>query len=288
MLGTYLSEIGRYPLLDKDQEQQLAMRIEKGREAGAQLAAGEDHEDLLHLVQDGKEATEQFIRCNLRLVVSVAKRFGGSSPSLLDLIQEGNLGLMHAVEKFDWRRGFKFSTYAVWWITQHISRYLDRHGRAVKLPEVAAAQLRSIERVRRDEHHCSISALAEATGLKEERVGDLLAHSAPVISLAYPLAHGSDTEVAETIVDLTDTQEQALQSMLPSMLLDLMAELSEPQRRVMTLRYGIDGGGFRPRSEVASLLQISEEAARVAEKRALAKLRSNIDIVAEAGELLSA
>src|SRR5437016_8686840 len=150
LVRLYLDEIGRHELLTKDDEVRLAQAIEAGREARAELAAGGkfargQRQQLLRTADAGEEATQTFVNANLRLVVSIAKKYQSTGLPLLDLIQEGNLGLIHAVEKFDWRRGFKFSTYATWWIRQAISRGIDNSSRTVRLPVHAGEEVRHLD-----------------------------------------------------------------------------------------------------------------------------------------------
>src|SRR3954468_20107095 len=153
LVRLYLDDIGRYPLLTKDDEVRLAQTMERGREAAAELASGEKlsparKRALRNAVREGEAAHLQFVNCNLRLVVSLAKRYQAADLPLLDLIQEGNLGLIHAVEKFDWRRGFKFSTYATWWIRQAIGRGIDNTARTIRIPSHAGDLLRLVRRAR--------------------------------------------------------------------------------------------------------------------------------------------
>src|SRR5438874_4930956 len=155
LVRLYLDDIGRYPLLTKDDEVRLAQTIERGHEAAAELASGQKltparKRTLRRTVREGQDAHLQFVNSNLRLVVSLAKRYQGSDLPLLDLIQEGNLGLIHAVEKFDWRRGFKFSTYATWWIRQAIGRGTDNTARTIRLPVHQGDHVRRLQRLRND------------------------------------------------------------------------------------------------------------------------------------------
>src|SRR5881227_3247758 len=153
LVRLYLEDIGRYPLLTKDDEARLAQAIERGRDAAAELERGEKltparKRELRRAVQEGRQAHLDFVNSNLRLVVSLAKRYQASDLPLLDLVQEGNLGLIHAVEKFDWRKGFKFSTYATWWIRQAIARGIANTGRTIRLPVHAGDQLSRLKKAR--------------------------------------------------------------------------------------------------------------------------------------------
>ncbi|MDQ1415201.1 MAG: polymerase nonessential primary-like sigma factor, partial [Acidimicrobiaceae bacterium] len=192
LVRLYLDEIGKYPLLTKDDEGRLARAIETGRQAGVELAgapvAAAQRRQLQRDIRAGEAATRDFINCNLRLVVSIAKRYQSSEMPLLDLVQEGNLGLIHAVEKFDWRKGFKFSTYATWWIRQSIGRGIDNSARTIRLPVHAGDQVRRLLRVR---NHMegelgrlpTPAELADALQLSEEQITELLGHATDPVSL---------------------------------------------------------------------------------------------------------
>src|ERR1700738_1133733 len=194
LVRIYLDEIGRYPLLTKTDEELLARTIESGRLAdvelgcGAKLTVGRKRE-LRRAVRDGEQATQTFINTNLRLVVSIANRYKASALPLLDLVQEGNLGLIHAVEKFDWRKGFKFSTYATWWIRQAITRGIANTGRTVRLPVHAGDLLTRVTKARgRLEGQLgrrpTVAELAADLELEEEKVTEILRHAAEPLSLS--------------------------------------------------------------------------------------------------------
>ncbi|MDP9074798.1 MAG: sigma-70 family RNA polymerase sigma factor, partial [Actinomycetota bacterium] len=240
LVRMYLDEIGKYPLLTKDDEGQLARAIEAGRRASESMAAGASGAQLRELrlqVRTGEDATQAFINSNLRLVVSIAKRYQSSDMPLLDLVQEGNLGLIHAVDKFDWRKGFKFSTYATWWIRQSIGRGIDNSARTIRLPVHAGDQVRRLIRVR---NHMegelgrvpTAAELAEALQVSEEHVTELLGHATDPVSLDTPIGTDGDTELGDIVADLTaaSTFEIVAESMMSDEIEKLLRPLDERER----------------------------------------------------------
>ena len=211
LVRLYLNDIGKYALLTKDAEARLAQAVEAGRQARGELAGAEGispsrQRELRRLIRDGDQATETFVKANLRLVVSIAKKYQAAGLPLLDLVQEGNLGLIHAVEKFDWRKGFKFSTYATWWIRQAITRGMANSGRTVRLPVHAGDLLnRTIKARGRLEGQLgrrpTIAELAADLEVPEERVTDILRHVAEPLSLSEPLRDDGDAELGDVVAD---------------------------------------------------------------------------------------
>ncbi len=207
----YLSDIGRHRLLTKDEEVRLAQAAEAGREARSELAGPGNIgatrvRELRRIVRAGDDAVETFTNGNLRLVVSIAKKYQAADMPLLDLVQEGNLGLMHAVEKFDWRKGFKFSTYATWWIRQAITRGIANGARTIRLPVHAGDLLNQISKARarleaKLGRRATISELAADLDVSADRIGDILRHVVPPISLSEPLGHDSDAELGDFVED---------------------------------------------------------------------------------------
>ena len=193
LVRLYLNDIGKHSLLTKDDEARLAQAIEAGRAARAELGSGKAlstprKRELRRAVREGEDAAETFVKANLRLVVSIAKKYQAAELRLLDLVQEGNLGLMHAVEKFDWRKGFKFSTYATWWIRQAITRGIANTGRTVRLPVHAGDLLTRVTKARgRLEGQLgrrpTAAELAMDLELEEEKVVEILRHAAEPLSL---------------------------------------------------------------------------------------------------------
>jgi RNA polymerase sigma factor (sigma-70 family) len=286
LVRLYLDGIGRYPLLTKDEEVRLSQAIEAGREAACELEAGGPslsparRRQLRRVASAGREATETFVNANLRLVVSIAKKYQSSEMPLLDLIQEGNLGLLHAVEKFDWRKGFKFSTYATWWIRQAIGRGIDNTSRTIRLPVHAGDQIRRLQRTRAQMEaelgrSPSPAELAELTGLPEAVVAELLQYGAEPVSLETPVGSDGDTELADIVADTGAPSpfDAAAGALLGEEIDRLLAPLDERERAILRLRYGLDRGAPRTLDEVGSALNLTRERIRQIERAALSKLR---------------
>ena len=285
LVRMYLDGIGQYPLLSSEDEVRLAQTIEEGRQAAAELAAGGELTPartalLRRRKRAGERAFEQFVNSNLRLVVSIAKRYQGSHLPMLDLIQEGNIGLMHAVEKFDWRRGFKFSTYATWWIRQSIGRGIDNTGRAVRLPIHTGDQVRRLIRARSTlegqlGRTPTLAELADNVGMPEHDVSTLLKLVVEPVSLASPIGADGDTELADVMADeLSPTPfDEVAKDMLSEELGKLMSHLGERERQILCLRYGLDRGEPRTLDEVGAEVGLTRERIRQIERAALAKLR---------------
>ena len=285
LVRLYLDGIGKYPLLSKDDEVELSQVIEAGRRAQASLDCSEKltaarKRELRRLVRTGDEAVETFTNANLRLVVSIAKKYQSSEMPLLDLVQEGNLGLIHAVEKFDWRKGFKFSTYATWWVRQAIGRGIDNGSRTIRLPVHAGDQIRRLLRMRgqMEGELGRLPTSAELAGLMqmpEELVTELLQYGAEPVSLETPIGTDGDTELADIVADLAAPTpfEMVAQQMLGSEIDKLLAPLEEREREILRLRYGLDRGEARTFEEVGAALNLTRERIRQIERQALSKLR---------------
>jgi RNA polymerase sigma factor (sigma-70 family) len=285
LVRLYLDEIGQHPLLTKDDEVRLAQTIEAGRAARAQLdRTPKSHRarrrELERLVREGEEAERTFVLCNLRLVVSIAKRYQASGLPLLDLVQEGNLGLMHAVEKFDWRKGFKFSTYATWWIRQAIQRGIANTGRTIRLPAQAGDELARLRRAyreieEREGRAPDIEELAVEADLSVARVRDLLDHLADPVSLEVPVGEDGETEFGDLVEDrnAANPADEAVRAALPDEVARLLDVLDERERQVLVLLYGLDRGEPRTPAEVAEVVDLGRERVRQLEMRALARLR---------------
>jgi RNA polymerase primary sigma factor len=262
-VGQYLNEIGLVPLLTAQEERELSQIIERGRDAAARIDAGERSRELRKQVAEAAAAKDRFIRANLRLVVSVARRYPmPPGMELLDLIQEGNLGLEHAVDKFDWRKGFKFSTYATFWIRQSIGRALDQKASLVRLPGDRSASLRAALRAvsgdsdELDDEHARLHRLTTPTSL-DRTVGD-----------------DDGSELIDLIADGRPTPEDTLidreQDALVTSLLDV---LDERARYAVEQRFGLNDGRKRSYREVGDELGVTAEAARRLVKRAVNLVR---------------
>ncbi len=285
LLGLYLSDIGRHPLLTKDEEVQLAQAAEAGHEARAELAAcGESSparvRELRRTVRTGDAAVETFTNANLRLVVSIAKRYQASGLPLLDLVQEGNLGLMHAVEKFDWRKGFKFSTYATWWIRQAITRGVANGGRTIRLPAQAGELLNQVAKTRaRLEaqlgRRVGIAEIAADLEVSADRIAEVLLHVAAPASLSEPLGHDSDAELGDLVEDHSAVSpfESAATALLSGEVAKMLAPLDDREREIIQLRFGLDRGAPRTLEEVGARFGVTRERIRQIEAKAMAKLR---------------
>lgn len=285
-IRTYIQEISRIPLLTKEEEVQLAQKIEAGREAERRLAQGKDlspeeRRRLEELVVEGQRARERMAASNLRLVVSIAKRYMHRGLSFLDLIQEGNIGLMRAIEKFDWRKGFKFSTYATWWIRQAITRAIADQARTIRVPTHTMEAVQELERVRQEymrEHGVppTYEELAELLGTSVDRVKKLERALMPTTSLERPL---SEDEEDETLGDFLPDEHapspvrEALKARLRESLLRALEELEPREREILELRYGLRDGHPRTLKEVATHFDITRERVRQLELKALEKLK---------------
>ena len=303
LVRLYLTDIGQYQLLTKDDEVRLAKAIEGGTDAREILSGGEGpngtvlttarKRELRRAARDGEEAGRAFVQSNLRLVVSIAKKYQASGVPLLDLIQEGNLGLIHAVEKFDWRKGFKFSTYATWWIRQAISRGIANSGRTIRLPVHAGDHLTRVQKARsrlevKLRRPATLDELAAEVDMTSDKVSEILRYAAEPLSLSQPLTDEGDAELSDIVVDRSaePPDEVAERSLLPSEIVRLLAPLSERERKVLTLRFGLDRGDPRTLEEVGVLFDLTRERIRQIESRALSKLRHpSLDIGAK--DLLS-
>jgi RNA polymerase primary sigma factor len=283
LVRLYLEDIGRHPLLSRDDEIAFAQVIEAARSARAELASSYDlsrRSELEAAVTAGDEAAEAFVKANLRLVVSIAKRFQSTEVPLLDLIQEGNLGLMHAVDKFDWRRGFKFSTYATWWIRQSIGRGIDNTSRVIRLPVHAGDSMRRLLKLRNVTEAelgrtPTILELAEASGLTVAQVSELLLRAAEPVSLDVPIGPEGETDLSSIVSDkgAASPFDLVAESMLASEIEKLLVPLEEREREIIRLRFGLDGGDPRTLEQVGLALSLTRERIRQIERSALSKLR---------------
>ncbi len=285
-VGTYLEAVANHDLLTAEDEVRLARAIEAGRRAGHRLDAEgttltpAERADLFRLVHEADEARAHFIRANLRLVISIAKRYTGRGLELLDLVQEGNLGLIRAVEKFDWRKGFKFSTYATWWIRQAITRGLGNQGRTIRLPVhmvdiVRLVQETEISLQKRLHHPPTVEEIAEVSGIDREKVEAALAAPGDTVSLERPVGEDGEAELGDFVEDVhtPDPFLIVAEAARREGLLRALQMLDERERTVIVLRYGLDGEAPRTLSDVGATLGVTRERVRQLETRALGKLR---------------
>ncbi len=285
LVRLYLNDVGKYALLTKTDEVRLAQTVEAGRDARAELAGGEElatsrQRELRRFVRHGEEATETFVKANLRLVVSIAKRYQAADLPLLDLVQEGNLGLIHAVEKYDWRKGFKFSTYATWWIRQAITRGIANTGRTVRLPIHAGELLNSVAQARiRLEANLgrrpTIAELAEDLRLDRYKVVEIIRFATEPISLSEPLLTDSDAELGDVVEDHSAVSpfEAAAASLLSGDIAKMLVVLDDRERAIIQLRFGLDRGEPRTLDEVAAHFNLTRERIRQIQDRAISKMR---------------
>ncbi len=285
-VGMYLKEMSRVPLLTVDEELDLAIRIVKGRQArqekiklaGRQNAARRSKLDIA--IEEGQRAREHLIKANTRLVVSIAKRYMGRGIAFLDLIQEGNLGLMKAVEKYDHTRGFRFSTYATWWIRQTISRAISDQGRTIRVPVHMIDRIRQLYKANHDleqklGRQPTIEELAEYVDLPVQRVQWIMKVSWQPLSLESPVGDEDDSELGYFIEDdVSPTPLQsAYQSMLKDKLEEILSTLTPREARVLRLRFGLDDGTIYTLEEVGRKFGLTRERIRQIEGRALRQLR---------------
>jgi RNA polymerase sigma factor (sigma-70 family) len=285
LVRLYLNDVGRHGLLSKDDEVRLAQAVEAGQRARAELAAGGGldagrRRRLSGLVREGERAGETFVMANLRLVVSIAKKYQAAELPLLDLVQEGNLGLIHAVEKFDWRKGFKFSTYATWWIRQAISRGIANSGRTVRLPVHAGDLLNRVVKARgRLEGQLgrrpTTAELAADLGVDATKVIEILRHVSEPVSLSAPLGRDGDAELGDVIEDhgAVSPFEAAATALLADEVARMLLVLDQRERQILALRFGLDRGLPRTLDEVGAHFHLTRERIRQIEARALSKLR---------------
>jgi RNA polymerase primary sigma factor len=287
----YLREIGRVPLLTAVEEVELARRIEGGADASEHLAdldavgalgelpAGESRA-LQHLADDGDEAKSALIQANLRLVVSIAKRYVGRGMQFLDLIQEGNMGLMRAVEKFDYTKGFKFSTYATWWIRQAITRSIADQARTIRIPVHMVESINRVHRMQRQmvqelEREPTVDELADAVGMTADRVREIQRISLDLLSLDAPVGEEDDSYLADFIKDdgAEEPLDAATRQMLQEAVKEVLDELNEREKEVVIMRFGLDDEQARTLEEVGKQFGVTRERIRQIESKTLAKLR---------------
>ena len=284
MIGLYLKEVGRIPLLTAEEEVDLAKRIEAGRAAREELALGVDdperRQELRRLIEDGWRAREHLITANSRLVISVAKKYMGRGVPFLDLIQEGNIGLIRAIKKFDYRRGHKFSTYATWWIRQAVTRAIADQGRTIRVPVHMGDQINKLLRV---QHHLTqklgrnpnINELAEELGVPPKKVEYMLKVARRPLSLEMPTDDEEDSVLGDFIEDKDSPapDEAATRNLLREHLESILDSLPPREVRILQLRYGLLDGQAYTLEEVGRKMGVTRERVRQIEAQALSRLR---------------
>ncbi len=285
----YLREIGQVDLLTIDDERRLAQLIEEGK-IGAQKidAANEasvvldsvEERALLRAVKRGERAKSELTQANLRLVVSIAKRYSGRGMQLLDLVQEGNLGLMRAVDKFDYTKGFKFSTYATWWIRQAITRSIADQARTIRIPVHMVEHMNRVIRAKRTMHQelerePTIDELAQRVQLDPDKVRELLRYSQDPLSLDSPVGEEDESNLGDFIQDESadSPADAATKVMLSNAVGEVLGELSDREQDIVRLRFGLDGGQAKTLEEVGREFGVTRERIRQIEAKTLAKLR---------------
>jgi len=282
----YLKEIGRVGLLNADDERRMAQDIEAGNFAAVEIDERDaelepaDRRRLMRAVQAGQQAKSDLIQANLRLVVSIAKRYSGRGMLFLDLIQEGNLGLMRAVDKFDYSKGFKFSTYATWWIRQAITRSIADQARTIRIPVHMVESMNRVLRMQRQMHQelerePTLEELGVRCEMSVERVRDILRISQDPLSLDTPVGEEEDSNLADFIQDgsVIAPDDAAAKKMLSAAVNEALDELSEREQEIVRMRFGLDDGQARTLEEVGKEFGVTRERVRQIEAKTLAKLR---------------
>jgi len=285
LVRVYLNEIGKVALLSAVDEVELAKRIEAGLYARHLLDAANTFKparrrELRLIVADGDRAKDHLLRANLRLVVSLAKRYTGHGMPFLDLIQEGNLGLIRAVEKFDYTKGFKFSTYATWWIRQAISRAMADQSRTIRLPVHLVEQVNKMQRIRRELNQglgreATDAELGAELDITEERVRELLDLSRDLVSLDQTVGADDDAALGDFIADekATAAEEAVEAGLMRQQLHAVLGSLEDREAAVVRMRFGLDDGQPRTLDEIGRSFKLSRERIRQIERETMAKLR---------------
>jgi RNA polymerase sigma factor RpoD-like protein len=285
LVRVYLNEIGKVALLTAADEVELAKRVEAGLYANHLIGETpkltvQRRRDLREVVVDGERAKDHLLRANLRLVVSLAKRYTGHGMPFLDLIQEGNLGLIRAVEKFDYTKGFKFSTYATWWIRQAISRAMADQSRTIRLPVHLVEQVNKMQRLRRELHQTlgrepSDAELAMELDVTEARIRELIDHARDLVSLDQTVGADDDVALGDFIEDrdATAAEDAVTFGLMREQLATVLNTLDDREQAVVRMRYGLDDGKPRTLDEIGRAFGLSRERIRQIERETMAKLR---------------
>ena len=285
-VGLYLKEAGRVPLLTQEEEIEITQRMERGREAMSRLAAGniteDEREQLLWEIQDGWDAREHLLTANARLVISVAKKYMGRGVPFLDLIQEGNIGLMRAAKKFDYKRGYKFSTYATWWIRQAVTRAIADQGRTIRVPVHMGDQ---VSRMLRIQHQLkqkygrdpTMEEVARALDVPPKKVEEMIQLARHPLSLHMPIGEEADDDVLGDFIEdesAPPPDETAANNLLHEQLFSILDSLPPREARILQLRYGLLDGQYLTLNEVGQKMGVTRERVRQIEAQALRRLRT--------------
>src|SRR5699024_8916932 len=285
LVRVYLNGIGKTALLNAEDEVELSKRIEAGLYAKHLLATKKrmgptKKSDLKVVVAEGEAARSHLLEANLRLVVSLAKRYTGRGMPLLDLIQESNLGLIRAMEKFDYAKGFKFSTYATWWIRQAITRGLADQSRTIRLPVHLVEQVNKLARIKRELHQqlgreATLEELAGESGIPAHKIEELLDHSRDPVSLDMPVGADEEAPLGDFIEDAeaTSAENTVVSNVMHSDVRAVLSTLEEREQQVITLRFGLNDGQPRTLDQIGKRFGLSRERVRQIEREVMAKLR---------------
>jgi len=284
-VSLYLNEMSRVPLLTKEEEISLAKKMEAGRHARQTMSESdgeiEDIDEVMRLIREGKEAREYLIKANIRLVVSIAKKYRRYGSSFLDLIQAGNVGLIRAVDKFDYSRGNRFSTYATWWIRRSVLRFLNQKERTIRLPNYLSNRLRKVRHVTRElsqnlGRQPSLEEISEHVDQSPEELRQLIHYARLPISLDQPVGEEGESELLHfvenenAVLPFNSVQQTLLEEDIGSAL----GELSEREASIIKLRFGLEGNRSHTLKELGEIFGVTRERIRQIQQKALRKLRS--------------
>lgn len=283
-VSLYLNEMDRVPLLSRDEEISLAQKMEAGRIARQKLLDFIDDPDeldpLKHAIEEGRNARDLLIKANVRLVVSIAKKYRQYSSSFLDLIQAGNVGLIRAVDKFDYTKGNRFSTYATWWIRRSVLRHLNQKERTIRLPNYLSTKIRKIHNARKEltialSRTPSMDEIGHVLDMPGEDVQRLLEYSQRTISLDHPIGDDGDTYLQNYIENKNAPNPfvEVRQNLLSDDVMDVLNMLTEREAKILTLRFGLGGERQHTLKELGEIFGITRERIRQIQKGALRKLR---------------
>lgn len=283
-VSLYLNEMDRVPLLTREEEVTLAMDIERGRIARQKMleleGSPDEIEQLRQDIERGREARDHLIKANIRLVVNIAKKYRRYSSSFLDLIQAGNVGLIRAVDKFDYTRGNRFSTYATWWIRRSVLRHLNQKERTIRLPNYLSTRIRKIHRARKDlmdklSRTPTMSEIGELVDMSGEEVERLLGYARRSVSLDEPVGDDGETDLQSYIedIDAPNPFVEVGQNLLVEDVVEALETLTEREAKILTLRFGLNGAQKHTLKELGEIFGITRERIRQIQKGALRKLR---------------